>query len=58
MLIGDLKQRIANISDDAEVYFTTDEHFNENDLWPINQISVLTTTVIDTSETTTTVCLM
>lgn len=58
MLIGDLKQRIANISDDAEVCFTTDEHFNENDLWPIKQIGVLTLIEIKTGETTTTVCLM
>lgn len=58
MLIKDLKQRIANVSDDAEVYFNTEEHFCENNLWPIKRIAVLTAMEIDTSETTTTVCFM
>lgn len=58
MLVGDLKQRIANISDDAEVYFTTDGHFDENDLWQIDRIAVLKSAEIRTGETTISVCLM
>lgn len=58
MLIGDLKQRIANVPDDAEICFNTEEHFCENDMWPIKRIVVLTTIDNDTGETTTTVCFM
>lgn len=58
MLIKDLKQRIANISDDAEVGFCTEAEFGENLMWPIERFVVLTSTEISTGKTTTSVCLM
>lgn len=58
MLIGDLKQRIANVPDDAEICFNTEEHFCENDMCPIERIVVLTTIGNVTREPTTTVCFM